>query len=433
MLAEYALPIMLVVLVATTVAGLPMGIAMIASSVLYLFISGRDVGLGAEMVLNGVFGNFAALAVPLFIFAANIMDAGKISDRLLTFCLALVGRMPGGMAQVNILTSLIFSGMSGSAVSDAAGVGKVVTDMMIKDNKYPPGYAGALTAATAVVGPIFPPSIPMVYYALVSSASIGALFLGGVVPALLIVGVQMVAAYFTARRRGFPVEEAIPWRLFPAILLRAFPALLMPVILLGGIYSGAFTPTEAAAVSAFYALLLGVFAYRALSFKSFAAVVYSTVKTTAVVTVVLCGAFIFNYVIAIERIPQLVFEFFTYYQLEAWLFLLLLNILFLLLGCLLDVSTIQLVIVPLFIPTALGLGIDLVHLGVVLVLNMMIGLITPPMGVLLFIIKALNGIRLSDMIRELWPHLLLLIAVLFLITYVPDLVLWLPRQAGAMQ
>ena len=432
MLAEYALPIMLVVLVATTIAGLPMGVAMIASSVLYLFISGRDVGLGAEMVLNGIFGNFAALAVPLFIFAANIMDAGKISDRLLTFCLALVGRMPGGMAQVNILTSLIFSGMSGSAISDAAGVGKVVTDMMLKEERYPPGYAGALTAATAVVGPIFPPSIPMVYYALVSSASIGALFLGGVVPALIIVAFQMIAAFVTARRRGFPVEAAIPWRQFPLIFLRAFPALLMPVILLGGIYSGAFTPTEAAAVSAFYALLLAVFAYRSLGFKSFAAVVYSTVKTTAVVSVVLCGAFVFNYVIAVERIPQMVYELFAYYDMEAWMFLLLLNILFLLLGCFLDVSTIQLVIVPLFIPTALALGVDLVHLGVVLVLNMMIGLITPPMGMLLFVVKAVNGISISAIIKELWPHLLLLIAVLFLITYVPDLVLWLPRQAGAM-
>lgn len=433
MLAEYALPIMLVVLVATTIAGLPMGIAMIASSVLYLFISGRDVGLGAEMVLNGIFGNFAAVAVPLFIFAANIMDAGKISDRLLQFCLALVGRSPGGMAQVNILTSLIFSGMSGSAISDAAGVGKVVNDMMMRENRYPPGYAGALTAATAVVGPIFPPSIPMVYYALVSSASIGALFLGGVVPALLIVGFQMVAAYFTAKRRGFPVEDAIPFRQFPMIVLRAFPALLMPVILLGGIYTGVFTPTEAAAVSAFYALMLALFAYRTLGPRSFVAVVYATVKTTAVVSIVLCGAFVFNYVIAVERIPQMVYEFFAYYQMEAWLFLLLLNILFLILGCFLDVSTIQLVIVPLFIPTALALGIDLVHLGVVLVLNMMIGLITPPMGMLLFVIKAVNGIPISAMIKELWPHLLLLIVVLFMITYIPDLVLWLPRQAGAMQ
>lgn len=432
-MADYALIIMLVILVATTLAGLPMGISMIVSSVIYLLISGRDLGLGAEMVLNGVFGNFAALAVPLFIFAANIMDAGKISDRLLTFCLALVGRMPGGMAQVNILTSLIFSGMSGSAVSDAAGVGKVITDMMIKDNRYPKGYAGALTAATAVVGPIFPPSIPMVYYALVSSASIGALFLGGVVPALMIVLLQGIAAYFTAKRRGFPVEQAFPLRQLPLIVFRALPALMMPVVLLGGIYSGVFTPTEAAAVSAFYALLLAVFAYRSLSVKEFAAVVLNTVKTTAVVTVVLCGAFIFNYVIAIERIPQLVVEFFTYYEMEQWVFLLLLNILYLILGCILDVSTIQLVITPLFIPTAMALGIDLVHLGVVLVFNMMIGLITPPYGVLLFIIKALNGIPLRDMIREIWAHVALLVAILFTITYVPDLVLWLPRLAGAMQ
>ncbi|SMC99973.1 TRAP transporter large permease [Rhizobium sp. RU36D] len=432
-MAEYALLIMLVILVATTLAGLPMGISMIVSSIIYLLISGRDIGLGAEMVLNGVFGNFAALAVPLFIFAANIMDAGKISDRLLTFCLAVVGRMPGGMAQVNILTSLIFSGMSGSAVSDAAGVGKVVTDMMLKDNRYPPGYAGALTAATAVVGPIFPPSIPMVYYALVSSASIGALFLGGVVPALLIVLLQGIAAYITAKRRGFPVEDAIPFRMFPLIILRALPALFMPIVLLGGIYTGIFTPTEAAAVSAFYALLLAVFAYRSLSLKEFAAVVLSTVKTTAVVTVVLCGAFIFNYVIAIERIPQMVYEVFSYYEMEPWVFLLVLNILYLILGCILDVSTIQLVITPLFIPTAMALGIDLVHLGVVLVFNMMIGLITPPYGVLLFIIKALNGIPLRDMIREIWSHIALLVGLLFLITYVPELVLWLPRLAGAMQ
>lgn len=432
-MAEYAFPIMLVILIATTVAGMPMGISMIVSSVLYLLMSGRDVGLGAEMVLNGIFGNYAALAVPLFIFAANIMDAGKISDRLLAFCLAMVGRMPGGMAQVNILTSLIFSGMSGSAVSDAAGVGKVITDMMIKDNRYPRGYAGALTAATAVVGPIFPPSIPMVYYALVSSASIGALFLGGVVPALLIVALQGVAAYFTAKRRGFPVEEAIPFRQIPLIVLRALPALLMPVVLLGGIYTGVFTPTEAAAVSAFYALMLAFFAYRTLGLRSFAAVVLSTVKTTAVVSIVLCGAFIFNYVIAIERVPQMVYEFFTYYEMEAWVFLLLLNILYLILGCFLDVSTIQLVITPLFIPAAVALGIDLVHLGVVLVFNMMIGLVTPPYGILLFIIKALNGIPLNEMIREIWSHVALLIALLFLITYVPELVLWLPRLAGAMQ
>lgn len=430
--ADNALLLMIGLLVATTVAGLPMGIAMIVSSVFYLLMAGRDVGLAAENVLNGVFGNFVALAVPLFIFAANVMNAGKISDRLLDFALALVGRVPGGLAQVNILTSLIFSGMSGSAISDVAGVGKVITDMMIKENRYPRGFAGAITATSAVVGPIFPPSIPMVFYALISSTSVGALFLAGVVPALLLVAVLAVAVMIMAKVRGFPVEAAVPWRAFPLIALRALPALLMPVILLGGIYSGVFTPTEAAAVSAFYALLLSVFAYRVMGMRDFMDVVLSTVRTTAVVTIILCGAFIFNYVVTVERVPMAVFGLFDGLELTAIQYLLLLNLLYLLMGCFLDVSTIMLVVTPLFIPTAAALGIDLTHLGVVLVFNMMIGLITPPYGILLFIIKALNGIPVGEMIREVWVFLALLISLLAVLTFVPELSLWLPRAAGMM-
>ncbi|WDR02047.1 TRAP transporter large permease [Devosia algicola] len=432
MLVALALPVMLILLIASTVAGMPMGIAMIVSSIFYLLLAGRDVGLAAEQVLNGVFGNFVALAVPLFIFAANVMNAGQISDRLLKFALAMVGRLPGGLAQVNILTSLIFSGMSGSAVSDVAGVGKVLTNMMIKDNRYPRGFAGAITATSSVVGPIFPPSIPMVFYALISSTSVGALFLGGIVPALLIVVVLGIVVMIMAKLRGFPVEEAIPFRAFPMIILQALPPLMMPIILLGGIYSGAFTPTEAAAVSAFYALLLAIFAYRALSLRQFWDVVVSTVKTTAVVTLVLCGAFIFNYVVTIERIPQEVFLFFDQFEMNAAMFFLVINILYLVLGCFLDVSTIMLVITPLFIPTAAALGIDLHHFGIVVVFNMMIGLITPPYGILLFIIKALNGIPLGEMIREIWLFVGVLIALLMVITYWPDLSLWLPRYAGLL-
>jgi tripartite ATP-independent transporter DctM subunit len=432
MLTTYAFAIMLAILITTSIAGLPIGIAMIVSSVFYLLMAGRDVGLAAENVLNAVFGNYVALSVPLFIFAANIMNVGKISDRLLTFALALVGRLPGGLAQVNILTSLIFSGMSGSAIADAAGVGKLITDMMIKENRYPRGFAGAITAASAVIGPIFPPSIPMVWYALISSTSVGALFLGGVVPALLLVVVLSIGVWIVAKRRGFPVEAAIPWRLFPRILLSAGPALLMPGILLGGIYSGAFTPTEAAAVSAFYALLLAVFAYRTLDWRTFLNVLIDTTKSSAVVTIILCGAFIFNYVITIERVPQTVAGIFTAWDLSPATFLLFINILYLILGCLLDTSTILLVVTPLFVPAAAALGIDLVHLGVVLVLNMMIGLITPPYGVLLFIIKALNGIPLGEMIREIWLQIGLLLIVLVLITYIPELVLFVPRAAGML-
>ncbi|SMY06308.1 TRAP transporter large permease [Flavimaricola marinus] len=432
MIASIAFPLMIAILVITTVMGMPLGISMIVSSIFYLIMSGRDVGLAAEMVLNGVFGNFVALAVPLFIFAANIMNASKISDRLLNFALAMVGRLPGGLAQVNIFTSLLFSGMSGSAVSDVAGVGKILTNMMTEGDRYPRGFAGAVTATSSVVGPIFPPSIPMVFYALISSTSVGALFLGGVVPALMVVVTLGIVVGIAAKMRGFPIEKAVPLRLIPIIILRAIPPLMMPVILLGGIYTGAFTPTEAAAVSAFYALLLAVFAYRSIGLAEFFEVVHSTVKTTAVVTIVLCGAFIFNYVVTIERIPQSVFLFFDQFELNTVMFFLMINLLYLVLGCFLDVSTIMLVITPLFIPTAAALGIDLHHFGIVIVFNMMIGLITPPYGILLFIIKALNGIPLGEMIREIWLFIGVLIALLMIITYVPSLSLWLPRFAGLL-
>lgn len=417
----------LALLVATTLSGLAIGPSMIVSSVFYLFVTGQDVGLAAEQVLNSIFGTFVALAVPLFIFAANVMNAGDITDRLLTFSLALFGRVPGGLAQVNIATNLIFSGMSGSAVSDVAGIGKVIINMMTAKERYPRGFAGAITAAAAVVGPIFPPSIPMVFYALISSTSVGALFLGGVIPALLICAALSVAVIVIARRRGFPVEEKVPLRAFPAIFLRALPPLMMPALLLGGIYSGAFTPTEAAAVSAFYAILLSMFAYRTLGIAKFLEVVIDSTRTTAVVTMILAGAFIFNYVITVEQVPQMVYGLFAHLHVSAAVFLLLINILYLVLGCFLDTSTILLVVTPLFIPTASALGIDLVHFGVVLVFNMMIGLVTPPYGVLLFIIKALNGVPLAETIAEIWPFILILIALLMLVTYVPALVLWLPH------
>ncbi len=432
MLASIALPLMIAILIATTVMGMPLGISMIVSSIFYLIMAGRDVGLAAETVLNGVFGNFVALAVPLFIFAANIMNASQISDRLLRFALAMVGRLPGGLGQVNIFTSLLFSGMSGSAVSDVAGVGKILTNMMTEDDRYPRGFAGAVTATSSVVGPIFPPSIPMVFYALISSTSVGALFLGGVVPALLVVITLGIVVGIAAKVRGLPVEEAIPFRIIPMIILRALPPLMMPVILLGGIYTGAFTPTEAAAVSAFYALLLAVFAYRSLSAQGFIAVVVATVRTTAVVTIVLCGAFVFNYVVTVERVPQAVFGFFDQFELSIVMFFLMINALYLVLGCFLDVSTIMLVITPLFIPTAAALGIDLHHFGVVIVFNMMIGLITPPYGILLFIIKALNGIPLGEMIREIWLFIAVLVILLLIITFVPALSLWLPTVAGLL-
>lgn len=266
----------------------------------------------------------------------------------------------------------------------------------------------------------------------VRTGPVGALFMGGITPAIMIVVVLSVVVMVIAKRRGFPVEVAVPLRELPRITLRALPPLLMPVILLGGIYSGAFTPTEAAAVSALYALLLAMFAYRSLSPVQFWAVVVSSVRTTAVVAIVLCGAFIFNYVVAVERVPQAVFLFFDQFELGWVEFFIMINILYLILGCFLDVSTIMLVVTPLFIPAAAAAGIDLHHFGIVIVFNMMIGLITPPYGILLFIIKALNGIPVAEMIREIWIFVAVLVALLMVITFVPDLSLWLPRAAGLL-
>lgn len=418
------------VMLAVSLVGMPIGISMIVSTTLYLLVAGRDLGLAGEQVLNGLFTSYAALAVPLFIFASNIMNAGSITQRLMDFSLALVGRWRGGLAQVNILTSLIFAGMSGSSVADVAGTGRVVTRMMTQNGAYAPGYAGALTASSSIVGTIFPPSIPMVLYALISSTSIGALFMGGIIPALIIVAVLMVIVAVQARLRNFPRSDAVPLRALPAVCLRAIPALLMPVILIGGIYSGAITPTESAAVAGFYALLLSTVYYRDLGFAGLLRTLVETARTTAVVSIVIGGAFAFNYVVAIEQIPAAIAGIFRQYQFTATTFLLFINVLFLVLGCFFSTTTLILVVAPLFIPAAATLGIDLVHFGVVLVLNIMIGLMTPPYGVLFLLIRNLNGIRINEMIRESWLFIGALIAILFLVTYVPLIVLWLPRALG---
>jgi tripartite ATP-independent transporter DctM subunit len=425
-----ALIVMLVFLLVVCALGAAIGPAMIASGILYLIVSGQDVGLAAETILNGFFNSFVLLAVPLFIFAANIMNAGTISERLLDFSLAMVGRFRGGLAHVNILTSLIFSGMSGSAIADAAGVGKVLIDMMRANNRYPPGFAAAITGASATIGPIIPPSIPMVLYAMVSDQSVGALFLGGVGPGLLMTLVLMLAVWWISRRRGFPTEAIIPWRQYPRILWRAVPPLLMPGILLGGIYGGVFTPTEAAAAAAFYALILAGLVYRAIGPRDLFKILIDTVRSSAVIATIIAGAFLFNYVVATEQIPNAIAAWLSGFSLPPVVFLLLVSLLFLIFGCFLDATTMLLVLVPIILPSMKAMGIDLVHFGVVIVVNMMIGLITPPYGVLLFVINSLTGIELASIIREMWSFIAILVVALLLMILIPDIVLWLPHSLG---
>jgi tripartite ATP-independent transporter DctM subunit len=420
----------LLAIIGLSLLGLPIGLSMITGSVIYLALSGQDMSIAAEQVLNGLNGSYILLAVPLFIFSAGLMNAGTMTDRLLRFCNLLVGRFRGGLGHVNVVQSVIFAGMSGSAIADAAGSGKMIIDMMKRGGAYPASYAAAITAATAVIGPIIPPSIPMVLYALISDSSIGYLFLGGVVPGLLMGLTQMAINTWMAHRHDYPVAERVPLREFPRLTWEAMPALLMPVILLGGIYGGVMTPTEAAAVAAAYAFLVAALLYRSISLRETYDTVLASARSTAAIGMLIAGALAFNYVVTSENIPATVRTLLAGYELSRWEFLLAVNLILLVLGCLLEGSTILLVVVPVLIPTAQALGVDMVHFGVVVVVNIMIGLITPPYGLLLFIVAKLSDAPLSAVVRDTMPFIIAMLAALALITFVPELVLWLPRQAG---
>jgi C4-dicarboxylate transporter, DctM subunit len=417
-------------IVALSLLGLPIGHAMIAGSLLYFWVRSVDMGTAAEQLLNGLNTSYLLLAIPLFILAAEFMNSGSIMDRLLRFCNALVGRWRGGLAQVNVVQSIIFASMSGSALADAAGSGKLMQSLMTRDGKYTPSFAAALTAVSSVIGPIIPPSIPLVLYALVSDTSIGFLFLGGIIPGLLIGAVQMGLIAVTARRRNFPVEERVPLRELPRVTWEAFPALMMPVILLGLLYSGITTPTEAAAAAAAYALAVSAILYRSISWHD----VYRSLVTSSRITIsigmLIAGALVFNYVITVENFPKTLNAALQAYQLSPWTFLLAANILLLILGCFLEGTTILLVIVPVLLPTAAALGIDPVHFGVVVVVNIMIGLVTPPYGLLLFMMVKIAEIPLRDLVREVMPFLWVMIGALAVMTFVPEVVLFLPKLLG---
>ena len=418
------------VMTAGMALGAPIGFSMMASGIAYLLVKGQDLGLVAEQTLNGLYNSYVLLAVPMFILAANLMNAGTISERIFDFCRILVGRMRGGLAQVDILVSVVFSGMSGSALADAAGPGLVTIKQMLKRPEYPPGFAGAVVVASATIGPIIPPSIPMVIYALVSGTSVGALFLGGVIPGLLMALALMIAVHIIATRRRMPKDDPVPLSAYPQIILRGALPLSLPVVLLGGIYTGVFTPTEAAAVAALHAFVLAVVVYRALSWSGIYAVFADSTRSSAVITMIIAGAYVLNYVFTAEGVPQALAQWIAGHKLTQMEFLLLVNLVFLVLGCFLDTAVMLLVFVPMLLPSAKLLGVDLVHFGVVVVVNMMIGLITPPFGMLLFVTNALTGIPIKDMLREGWLFLLMLVALLLVMTAFPQIVLWLPQSMG---
>jgi tripartite ATP-independent transporter DctM subunit len=409
---------------------LPLALVMFGGGAVYLFVTRQDVGLLVGQVMGQMTAMYVLVAIPMFILAANIMNAASISDRLWAMANALVGRFRGGMGHVTVLVSMIFSSMSGSAITDAAGPGLVAVRMMREIGKYPAGLACAITAAAATIAPIIPPSIPLVIYALISGASIGALFLAGLIPGVLMGGALMIAIWLIAKRRNIPAAEHVPVSQLPGVMFRATPSLTLPVVLLGGIWSGVFSPTESAAVAALWALILGTVLYRKIKVSTLRAVFAESSRQTATTMLLVASAFILNYAIANERLADGLVAAIAAMELSQMQFMLVVNLFFLVLGCFLDGSVMMLVFVPLLMPSVRALGIDVTYFGIVVTLNFMIGLITPPYGLLLFVMSSLTRVPLIEIIREIWPFVLTLTVLLLILTWFPQIILFLPHAFG---
>ncbi len=409
---------------------LPLALVMFGGGAVYLFTTRQDIGLLVGQVMGQMTAMYVLVAIPMFILAANIMNAASISDRLWAMANALVGRFRGGMGHVTVLVSMIFSSMSGSAITDAAGPGLVAVRMMREIGKYPAGLACAITAASATIAPIIPPSIPLVIYALISGASIGALFLAGLIPGVMMGLALMIAIWLIAKRRNIPAAEHVPVSQLPGVMFRAAPSLTLPVVLLGGIWSGVFSPTESAAVAALWALILGTVLYRKIKVSTLRAVFAESSRQTATTMLLVASAYILNYSITNERLADSLVTAIAAMQLSQMQFMLVVNLFFLVLGCFLDGSVMMLVFVPLLMPSVRALGIDLTYFGIVVTVNFMIGLITPPYGLLLFVMSSLTRVPLIEIIREVWPFVLTLTVLLLILTWFPQIILFLPHAFG---
>jgi tripartite ATP-independent transporter DctM subunit len=426
-----ALIVCLLIFVLIFILRIPIAPGMIAASAAYFLVKGGDSSLVVNQIINTYYTNYVIIAVPLFIFTANVMNSGKVTNMIYSFAHAVCGRMRGALGHVNILGSLIFAGMTGSAIADAAGLGKIEIEAMT-DAGYEPAFACSLTASSATLGPTFPPSIPLVIYAMLSGTSVGALFLGGMIPAVVLSLALMIYVGIVAKKRNYPRGEKIKLREFLLSTLKSLPALLAPVILLVGIYAGVMTPTEAGAVAGLYAILISVFAYRAFGPKEFWKVIVNSVKDIGATSIMIGAAAIISYIVAREQIASNLGAWIISISENKYFFLFLTNVVILVLGMFIDTSTIQLIFVPILIPVARTLGIDLVHFGVVVTFNMMVGLCTPPFGMLLFITSGISGTPLKDIIREIMPQLVVMAIVLFLLTYLPQTVIFIPKALGLM-
>ncbi|MCB8821818.1 TRAP transporter large permease [Microvirga rosea] len=453
------------------ILGLPVAISMATASLLYILATGivPDV-IVAQRMIAGV-ESFPLLAVPFFILAGNLMNIAGVTGRIYSFAVALVGWMKGGLGQVNIIGSVIFSGMSGTAIADAAGLGTIEIKAM-KDHGYSTEFSVGVTAASATLGPIIPPSLPFVIYGMMANVSIGALFLGGLIPGVVMTLLMMGTVAYFAYRNGWGSDTPFSWRQLGAAsievaMVMAFPvavwlmirmgltpnvsigialvvllaldwyfdfsavmALMAPVILIGGMTLGLFTPTEAAVAAVIWSLFLGLVRYRSMTFKSLAKATFDTIETTASVLFIVTAASIFAWLLTVSQAAQILSDAILGFTQNKWVFLLLANILILFVGCFIDTIAAITILVPILLPIVLKLGIDPIHFGLIMTLNLMIGLLHPPLGMVLFVLARVARLSVERTTMAILPWLIPLMLALIAITYIPELTLWLPRQAG---
>ncbi|MBW2306076.1 MAG: TRAP transporter large permease [Deltaproteobacteria bacterium] len=406
----------------------PIGFALGMASLIVMWVTDLPLITISQKMFSGV-DSFPLMAVPFFILAGDLMDAGGISIRIVRFADTLVGHIRGGLAHVAVMASMFFAGISGSSIADTAAVGSILIPAMEKSN-YGKAYSASVCAAAGSVGCIIPPSIPMVVYGILGNVSIAALFLGGIIPGLLIGLSLMILAYLIARARGF---ESGKWRGFGEIwkgLRHAILALIMPGIIVGGIMGGVFTATESGAIAVVYGLAVGLLVFRKIRLRDLPQVFIRSSITTGMVMMIISTASIFRYLLTIDQVPQKVAEIFLSITNNPYVLFMLINVLLLVVGTFMDTLGALIILAPIFLPVVTGFGVDPVHFGVVVVINLAIGMATPPLGVCLFVACSIAKITVSEITRAVWPFLIVLIVVLFMVTYLPPTTLWIPRLVG---
>lgn len=407
--------------------GVHVGYALIMASIFFFTASGgwNLVPFALEQMFNGV-NSQTLLAVPFFVLAGNLMNGGGVTTRIFDFAASMIGHRKGGLAHVNVVASLIFSGMSGSALADAGGLGQLEIKSM-KDAGFDEGFAGGITAASCIIGPLVPPSTPLIIYAVLANQSVEKLFMAGFLPGLLTTAALMIMCSILSHRRNYPSEPKRSWSYRANSFKKSFWALLTPVIILIGIFTGYFTPTEAAVVAALYTMILGFFVYKELTLDSFFKICIDSIKTSGTIVLMILGVTLFQFVISREQMPQAIATFFTSHVSSKLTLLLMINIVLLILGTCIDALPLQMILVPILLPAILAYNINPIHFGVVVIFNLMIGILTPPMGTALFVVARVGNMQFKTLMKGVVPFLIPLVITLILLNVFPEITLILPR------